>query len=58
MGFIPVSTTKGERLFMGIVITIALCFVWLRFVEPHYHLSLWQALIAGGILGAIIYKYG
>lgn len=58
MGFLPVRTTKGERIFIGVIVTFAICFLWMKLIEPYYRLSVWGALIIGGIIGAIIYKYG
>ncbi|MBS7645788.1 MAG: hypothetical protein QXR65_07145 [Candidatus Bathyarchaeia archaeon] len=58
MGFLPFSATNGEKLFVAIALLIAICFLWLRFIEPHYPLSAWGALVTGTIIGIIIYKYG
>jgi len=57
MGFLPVKLTKGEKVFVGIVLTFAVCFIWLKTIEPIYRLSLWGALIIGGIIGWLFYKF-
>jgi len=58
MGFLPIRTTKGERAFIGVITTFAICFAWLKYIEPIYPMSLWGALIIGAITGAFIYRYG
>ncbi|MGC8961460.1 MAG: hypothetical protein ACP5K1_03325 [Candidatus Bathyarchaeia archaeon] len=58
MGLLPFSATNGEKLFVAIALLIAICFLWLRFIEPYHPLSAWGALVIGIIMGTIIYKYG
>ncbi|MEM2910544.1 MAG: DUF2160 family membrane protein [Nitrososphaerota archaeon] len=58
MGFLPINTTKGERIFIGVILTFVACLLWLRFIEPLYPLSVWLALVVGGVIGSITYKYG
>lgn len=33
-GFLPIETNWFDRLFISVVLWIAICLVWLRFVEP------------------------
>jgi len=56
MGFLPFKTSPGEKVFLSIVSFIAICFLWLRFVEPY--VSMWGAPIVSAIVAAIIIKWG
>lgn len=56
MGFLPFKTSPGEKVFLSIVSFIAICFLWLRLVEPY--IPMWGALIASAIVAAIIMKWG
>ncbi|MEM2261377.1 MAG: DUF2160 family membrane protein [Candidatus Bathyarchaeia archaeon] len=58
MGILPFKTSKGERVFVGIITTFGICLLWLRFIEPYYRLSIWIALLIGIVVGLIIYKKG
>lgn len=33
-GFLPIETNWFDRLFISVVLWIAICLLWLRFVEP------------------------
>jgi predicted small integral membrane protein len=33
-GFLPIETNWFDRIFISVVIWVALCLLWLRFVEP------------------------
>ncbi|GGB22654.1 DUF2160 family membrane protein [Allosediminivita pacifica] len=33
-GFLPIETNWFDRLFISLVIWVAICLVWLRFIEP------------------------
>jgi len=56
MGFLPFKTSPGEKVFLSIVSFIAICFLWLRFVE--LYVSMWGAPIVSAIVAAIIIKWG
>ncbi|QDC10024.1 hypothetical protein FHY55_12545 [Oceanicola sp. D3] len=34
VGFLPIETNWFDRLFISLVIWVAICLVWLRFIEP------------------------
>jgi len=57
MGLLPFQLTKGEKVFLAVIVTFGICFIWMRTIEPIYRMSLWGALIIGGIVGWLIYKY-
>lgn len=52
-GFLPIETNWFDRLFISVVIWVALCLLWLRFVEPA-GLSLNFAHAIAGLLGIFI----
>jgi predicted small integral membrane protein len=43
-GFLPISTTRGDRVFLGIMSIIIIGIIWLRFVPLPIELSLLFAL--------------
>jgi predicted small integral membrane protein len=52
-GFLPIATTRGDRLFIGILITIAIHAAWIVLFKD---VSLWPAtglaVVVFGIVGA------
>ena len=52
-GFLPIQTNWFDRLFISVVLWVALCLFWLRFLEPA-GLSLNFAQIIAVILAVII----
>jgi len=59
MGFlekIGLKTSRGDRIFLGMILLILLHLLWMRFLEKY--LSLWFAFIISLILLTIIVKWG
>ncbi|MCA2411146.1 hypothetical protein GYN07_01395 [Rhizobium leguminosarum bv. viciae 248] len=52
-GFLPIETNWFDRLFISIVIWVALSLFWMRFIEPS-GLSVWFAAAISAVLGAYI----
>lgn len=55
---LPIKTTKGERIFISIMLTFGICLLWLRFIEPDHPFSIWIPLLIGGAIGVIIFRRG
>jgi predicted small integral membrane protein len=56
-GFLPIETNWFDRIFISVVIWIALSLLWLRFLEPA-GLSLNFAHIIAVLLGLLIVRKG
>ncbi|MBC2835920.1 DUF2160 family membrane protein [Paragemmobacter straminiformis] len=56
-GFLPIETNWFDRLFISVVIWVALSLFWLRFIEP-LGLSVWIAAAISVALGAHIIRKG
>ena len=56
MGYLPLSTSKGDRIFIAVVVFIALHFLWMRFMEPY--LSLYVATSIGAVFGIVTVLWG
>ncbi|OWV86359.1 hypothetical protein ATY75_22730 [Rhizobium sp. N122] len=52
-GFLPIETNWFDRLFISVVIWVALSLFWMRFIEP-FGLSVWCAAAISAVLGAYI----
>ncbi|EJC82502.1 putative small integral membrane protein (DUF2160) [Rhizobium leguminosarum bv. trifolii WSM2297] len=52
-GFLPIETNWFDRLFISVVIWVALSLFWMRFIEPA-GLSVWFAAVISAVLGAYI----
>ncbi|ANM09074.1 hypothetical protein B5K08_03275 [Rhizobium leguminosarum bv. trifolii] len=52
-GFLPIETNWFDRLFISVVIWVALSLFWMRFIEP-VGLSVWCAAAISAVLGAYI----
>ncbi|OAV56540.1 hypothetical protein A6U98_34400 [Rhizobium sp. WYCCWR10014] len=52
-GFLPIETNWFDRLFISIVIWVALSLFWMRFIEP-FGPSVWFAAAISTVLGAYI----
>ncbi|MFC5758321.1 DUF2160 family membrane protein [Rhizobium sp. GCM10022189] len=52
-GFLPIETNWFDRLFISVVIWVALSLLWMRFIEP-FGLSVWFAVAISAALGAYI----
>lgn len=56
-GFLPIETNWFDRLFIAVVLWVALSLFWLRFIEP-LGLSVWIAVAISVVLGAWIVRRG
>ncbi|MBB3387522.1 putative small integral membrane protein [Rhizobium sp. BK275] len=56
-GFLPIETNWFDRLFISVVIWVALSLFWMRFIEP-FGLSVWFAVAISAVLGAYIIRKG
>lgn len=56
-GFLPIETNWFDRLFLSVVIWIALSLFWFRFIEP-LGLSIWIANASAAALAILIIKKG
>jgi len=56
-GFLPIETNWFDRLFISVVIWVALSLFWMRFIEP-IGLSVWFAVAISAVLGAYIIRKG
>jgi predicted small integral membrane protein len=55
-GFLPWTTTWGDRFFVSLLVFFFISLIWLKFIEPV--ISVHGALIIGLIAGVVIVKYG
>ena len=53
-GFLPISTTRGDRLFIGLLSSAYIHLVFLAFTD----LSLWLALVLSAIWVALVLRRG
>jgi len=56
-GFLPIKTNAFDRVFIGVVLFVAIHLFWMRFLEP-LGLSLYIATAISLILAVIIVKRG
>ena len=56
-GFLPIETNWFDRLFISVVIWVAISLIWMRFLEP-MGLSIWIAVAISVVLGAYIIRKG
>jgi predicted small integral membrane protein len=56
-GFLPIETNWFDRLFISVVIWVALSLFWLRFIEP-LGLSVWISTAISVALAVIIVRKG
>lgn len=56
-GFLPIETNWFDRLFISVVIWIALSLFWFRFIEP-LGISIWIANAIALVMSIIIIKKG
>lgn len=56
-GFLPIETNWFDRLFISVVIWVALSLFWFRFIEP-LGLSIWIANALALMLGVWIVRKG
>jgi predicted small integral membrane protein len=55
-GFLPIETNAFDRVFISVILFVAIHLLWMRFLEAH--LSLYGATILSVILGWIIVRRG
>lgn len=56
-GFLPIETNWFDRLFISVVIWVALSLLWFRFIEP-LGLSIWISNIIALALAVLIIRKG
>lgn len=56
-GFLPITTNGFDRVFISVVIFVALHLFWMRFLEPA-GLSLYIATALSVVIGAIVVARG
>jgi predicted small integral membrane protein len=56
-GFLPIETNWFDRLFIAIIIWVALSLFWLRFLEP-LGLSIWICVAISVVRGVHIVRRG
>jgi predicted small integral membrane protein len=55
-GFLPIRTNLFDRVFIGVVIFVAIHLFWMRFLEAH--ISLYVATAISLVVGWIIVRRG
>lgn len=55
-GFLPITTNLFDRIFIAVVLFVAIHLFWMRFVEQS--LSLYVATAISVVVGAIVIKRG
>ena len=56
-GFLPIETNAFDRVFIGVVLFVALHLLWMRFLEP-VGLSIYIATALSVVIGAIVIARG
>ena len=56
-GFLPIETNWFDRLFISLVIWVAVSLFWMRFIEP-FGLSVWVSTALCAALGVYIVRKG
>jgi len=54
MGLLPFKTERGDRIFISAALFIAICLLWMKYLESY----LYVAVIISMILSIIIIKWG
>ncbi|EJT02779.1 DUF2160 family membrane protein [Rhizobium sp. CCGE 510] len=52
-GFLPIETNWFDRLFISVVLWVALSLFWMRFIEP-FGPSVWFAAAISAVLGIYV----
>lgn len=55
-GFLPITTNAFDRVFIGVVVFVALHLLWLRFLEAHA--PLFVATVLSVLIGVIVVARG
>jgi predicted small integral membrane protein len=53
-GFLPIETTRGDRLFIGLLGSAYIQLLWLGFTD----LSLWISLVIALVFMAVVMRFG
>ncbi|MEM3713405.1 MAG: DUF2160 family membrane protein [Nitrososphaeria archaeon] len=53
-GFLPIPTSRGDRIFFSILFTVITGFLWLKFTS----LPMEFALLIGIVISILVLKYG
>jgi predicted small integral membrane protein len=53
-GFLPIETTRGDRLFIGLLGSAYIQLLWLGFTD----LSLWISLVIALVYMAVVMRFG
>ena len=56
-GFLPIETNAFDRVFIGVVVFVAIHLLWMRFIEPQ-GVPLWVATLISLVVGGVIFKRG
>jgi predicted small integral membrane protein len=56
-GFLPIPTNRFDRIFISVVLFIAISLLWMRFVEP-LGVPLWISTVLCILLGIWIVRNG
>lgn len=55
-GFLPIDTNAFDRVFIGVILSVAIHLLWMRFLEEH--ISLYVATALSLVLAAVIVRRG
>ena len=55
-GFLPIETNAFDRVFIGVILFVAIHLLWMRFLEEY--LSLYVATAISLVLGVLIVRRG
>jgi predicted small integral membrane protein len=55
-GFLPMRTNTFDRVFISVVLYVAISLLWMRFIEAY--IPIWGAIIISLILAVIIIRRG
>jgi predicted small integral membrane protein len=55
-GFLPIETNPFDRVFIGVVLFVAINLLWMRFLEAH--LSLYVGAAISVVIGYLIVRHG
>ena len=56
-GFLPIDTNWFDRIFISVVLYVAIHLLWMRFIEPQ-DVPLWIATVISIVLAALIIRRG
>ncbi|MFN2203001.1 MAG: DUF2160 family membrane protein [Caldilineaceae bacterium] len=58
-GFLPIETNTFDRVFISVVIFVAVSLLWMRFIEPLFPFpTLWISTVLCVLLGILIVRKG